>query len=240
MEQAVQQVFKDNYGRYGARRIQKVLIASGFTVSRRRITKIMHKYGLMCKFTKRRSSKANTKLPVNYAPIKNLVKREFTNRNPLEVLVCDLTYVWLGSKWAYICPIIDLWNREIVSFAISVNKDANLVQEAIYRIPYNLDNVSIFHTDRGGEFCNHAIDQILKNNNIQRSLSKGGTPLDNAVIESTNRTLKTECLNDYKFTNLNDLKLIFGDYVHWYNNHRLHSTLNYQTPMQLRKQQLVN
>ncbi len=194
----------------------------------------MRRCGLVCKLGKKRAAKA--KLPVNRTVISNLLNRRFNNRSPLEVLVCDLTYIELGNKWAYLCPIIDLWNREIVSFAISTTKDARLVQQAISRIPYSLKDVSIFHTDRGGEFCNQAIDRILDANHIKRSLSKGGTPLDNAVIESTNHILKAECLNDYKFKDLNELNLIFGDYVHWYNNVRLHSYLGYRAPMDLRKQ----
>lgn len=86
----------------------------------------------------------------------------------------------------------------------------------------------------GGEFVNRAIDRTLETNHIRRSLFKGGTPLDNAVIESTNHIIKTECLNDYKFQSLDELNLIFGDYVHWYNHVRLHSHLGYKTPMQLR------
>lgn len=232
MELKVKEVSECNHGRYGTRRIRKVLQSYGLTVSRRRIGHIMHQYGLTSRYSRRRT--ALPKLPVNHTSLPNLIKRKFNDRLPLEALVCDLTYIWLRDKWAYICPIIDLWNREIVSFAVGTAKSADLVQRAISHIPYNLSRVSIFHTDRGGEFVNRAIDRTLEANHIGRSLSKGGTPLDNAVIESTNHIIKTECLNDYKFQSLDELNLIFGDYVHWYNHVRLHSHLGYKTPMQLR------
>lgn len=66
----------------------------------------MRRCGLVCKLGKKRAAKA--KLPVNRTVISNLLNRRFNNRSPLEVLVCDLTYIELGNKWAYLCPIIDL------------------------------------------------------------------------------------------------------------------------------------
>lgn len=92
--------------------------------------------------------------------------------------------------------------------------------------------VKIFHTDRGSEFNNKIIDNMLKAFNIERSLSKKGCPYDNAVAEATYKILKTEFELNRVFTDLNELKLALADYVNWYNKVRIHGSLGYLTPVE--------
>ncbi len=80
------------------------------------------------------------------------------------------------------------------------------------------------------------ISQLLLAFNINRSLSKKGCPYDNAVAEATFKTFKTEFINDKNFTSLIQLKLELFDYINWYNNIRIHSTLNYLTPVKYQQQ----
>ncbi|QCT75788.1 transposase [Macrococcoides canis] len=102
----------------------------------------------------------------------------------MEALVSDLTYVKVAGQWHYICLFIDLFNREIVGYSAGKNKDANLVSKAISRISHNLEQIELFHTDRGKEFDNHLIDEVLEAFKIKRSLSTKGCPYDNAVAEA--------------------------------------------------------
>ncbi len=81
-------------------------------------------------------------------------------------------FVTIQVKWNYICLIIDLYNREIIGYAAGINKTSELVIKAISRIKNNLKNIKIFHTDRGNEFKNKIIDELLKTFKIERSLSK--------------------------------------------------------------------
>nr|WP_286641847.1 IS3 family transposase [Spiroplasma ixodetis] len=99
-----------------------------------------------------------------------------------------------------------------------------------------LKDIEIFHSDRGNEFNNKMIDKLLLAFNINRSLSKKGCPYDNAVAEATFKTFKTEFINDRNFTSLIQLKLELFDYINWYNNIRIHSTLNYLTPIKYQAQ----
>lgn len=98
----------------------------------------------------------------------------------------------VGTNWHYICLLIDLYNREIVGSSAGAQKDAVLVQGAFATVKQDLHMVSNFHTDRGSEFKNEGIDELLKMHNIERSLSQKGNPYDNAVAETTFKTLKTE------------------------------------------------
>lgn len=123
---------------------------------------------------------------------KNLVKREFDDHSQYNVVVRDLTYVRVGNNWNYICVLIDLFNREIIGYSAGKNKDALLAHKAFARINTNLKNIQIFHTDRGNEFKNKLLDEILETFHIQRSLSMKGCPYDNAVAEATFKIIKTE------------------------------------------------
>lgn len=193
----------------------------------------MKKLGLISNYIKHRPKQKKT--TCNNDDLPNILNREFNRDNPLDVAVSDLTYVRVAGVWNYICLIVDLWNREIVGFSAGRNKTAELVYKAFESINYPLNRINIFHTDRGSEFKNKLIDDVIEKYNIRRSLSNKGTPLNNAVIEFTNHILKTEFIYQYKFNSLEELQLLLFDYVHWYNYERIHSALNYLSPIQYRK-----
>lgn len=93
----------------------------------------------------------------------------------------------------------------------------------------------MFHADRDSEFDNAAIDEMLEAFGIARFLSKKGCPYDNAVDESTDKTLKAEFVHGERFGSLRELQVKLSDYVWWYNNERMHSTLGYMSPVEFRK-----
>ncbi|BET39506.1 hypothetical protein SAP269_20950 [Spiroplasma ixodetis] len=228
-DEAVISAFKENKEAYGTRRLKVVLKEKKINLSRRKIKKIMNKHNLISKYTK--LSYKNYHNKVNDSQITNLVNRDFNNRLKNEVIVSDLTYVQVNGKWNYICLLIDLHNREIIGHIVGTKKDASLLYQAFMCSNRCLKNIQIFHSDRGNEFNNKTIDKLLLAFNITRSLSKKGCPYDNAVAEATFKTFKTEFINDKNFTSLIKLKLELFDYINWYNNIRIHSTLNYLTPI---------
>ncbi|WP_332698939.1 IS3 family transposase [Halalkalibacter lacteus] len=150
--------------------------------------------------------------------IGNVLDREFAVDEEMSVLVSDLTYVKVGQHWNYVCFLIDLYNREIVGYSVGKRKDAALVQRAFATVNRPLENVKLFHTDRGSEFKNVGIDELLSEFEIERSLSHKGNPYDNAVAEATFKILKTELINGAHFHTLHHLDLELFDYINWYNN----------------------
>ena len=142
----------------------------------------------------------------------------------------------MAGKWNYICLILDLWNREIIGYAAGKHKTAELVYEAICKIPYDLNRIHIFHTDRGNEFKNKLIDKVIQTFQMERSLSKKGCPYDNAVAEATYKIVKTEFAFNRRFDSFEELELELFDYVNWYNSIRVHGSLAYQSPVQYRLQ----
>lgn len=221
-------VFKSNRKCYGTRRIRKVLRAEGIIISRRRIGSIMAGNGLNSAYTVAKYKPHS--ISVNEDKTRNVVNREFNDRKILDVIVSDLTQVRVNGKWNYVCLILDLFNREILGYSAGKHKDARLVYEAFSTIKHDLYKINIFHTDRGNEFKNNTIEGLLETFEIKRSLSKKGCTYDNAVAEATFKTFKKEFVYQYGFDKFNHLKLELFDYVNWYNNIRLHSSLGYLPP----------
>src|SRR5699024_12585279 len=102
------------------------------------------------------------KQAVNESDNGNVLNREFNTDKELNVVVSDLTYVRVGHTWHYICLLVDLYNREIIGYSAGPHKTAALVQRAFASVPYNLNRLELFHTDRGSEFKNQLIDDALQ------------------------------------------------------------------------------
>ncbi|WP_087941734.1 IS3 family transposase [Bacillus kwashiorkori] len=230
-------IFKDSRNIYGQRKIKKELQKQGWTVSRRRIGRIMKEQGLVSKYTVAQFKPR--KSTVNESEIGNVLNREFNQDQELKVIVSDLTYVRVKQNWYYICVLVDLYNREIIGYSAGPNKNAELVQRAFSTVKYNLNRLELFHTDRGSEFKNKLIDQALETFGIARSLSEKGTPYDNAVAEATFKTIKTEFVSGRVFDSQQELDLELFDYVNWFNNIRIHGSLDYLTPKEFKEKQLV-
>ncbi len=195
----------------------------------------MIKNNLVSKYAKLKYR--NHKTTANNAQISNVLNREFNDKKSNEVVVSDLTYVQVGGKWHYICLLIDLFNREVIGYNAGPNKTAELVQQAFHKITRPLNKIILFHADHGNEFKNKIIDEILITFNIKRSLNNKDCPYDNAVTEITYKTFKTEFIKGKKFENLTQLKCELFDFVNWYNNIRIHGSLNYLIPIKFRKWQ---
>jgi len=227
------QIFKQSRRNYGTRKIKKELDKKHGAISRRRIGRIMRENGLVSNYTL--AQYKVPRKPTNEEKVSNIVNREFDGRKRLEVIVSDLTYVRVAGKWNYVCIILDLHNREIIGYSAGPRKDALLVYQAFTTIRYNLYDISVFHTDRGNEFKNNVIDGLIETFNIKRSLSQKGCPYDNAVAEAAFKVFKTEFVYPNTFSSLDQLKIELADYVHWYNNLRIHSSLGYITPIRYRE-----
>ena len=232
IDNAVIQVFRDSRNNYGTRKIKKALEKENIIVSRRKIGEIMNKYGLISNYTVKQYKVQKSKC--NEEKVENEVARRFNNRKHLEVVVSDLTYVKVRNKWNYVCILLNLANREIIGYSAGKNKNASLVYDAFMKVEGNLNEIEIFHTDRGSEFKNKMIEEVLEAFEIRRSLSKKGCPYDNAVAEAAFKVIKTEFAFNRTFDSLEQLETELFDYVNWYNYHRIHGALDYRTPVECR------
>lgn len=238
VEDAVVKVFTNNYRVYGTRKIKVELKKLGMVVSRRRIGRIMKRNGLVSAYTVAQYKPHKNKC--NESEIGNVLNRQFHPETPLEAVVSDLTYVRVAGKWNYICVLVDLFNREIIGYSCGWAKDADLVYRAFAKVKANLHQIQLFHTDRGSEFKNVLIDEVIRIFGIKRSLSMKGCPYDNAVSEATYKLIKTEFVRCRSFASLDQLKKDLDQYVIWFNEKRIHSTLGYLSPAQYKSLSLSN
>ncbi|GHU41781.1 integrase [Clostridia bacterium] len=236
-ENEVIAIFHASRKNYGQVKIQQKMRRKGYVISRHRIGCIMTKYGLVSSYCLRRHKQKSA--PVNNDCTGNKLERNFKDKQPLEVVVSDLTYVDVNKKWHYICLLVELSHREIIGHAAGAYKDAELVRQAFYSVKEDLRNIGLFHTDRGSEFKNEIIEAILKTFGIERSLSRKGTPIDNAVVESMYDIVKTEFVYGETFESLQDLQQKLDEWVWWYNNERIHGSLNFMTPKESRQKQKI-
>lgn len=233
LEDKIEEIFHDNHDVYGTRKIKKSLEKVGLQISRRRIGKIMKKRGLVSKYTLAQFKPCKQKC--NEDSAKNELNREFDGHAPYAAVVGDLTYVRVNYKWNYVCILVDLFNREIIGYSAGAHKDAKLVYEAFAAVKTDLNKIRIFHSDRGSEFKNELLDEVIETFRIERSLSMKGCPYDNAVAEATFKIFKTEFVYGRNFENLGQLHNELADYINWFNKIRIHSSLNYLTPAEYRQ-----
>ena len=200
---AVLEIFRSSRNNYGARKIKKELQKKDIVASRRKIGQIMKQEGLVSSYTV--AQFRPTKKTCNEAKNANVVDRQFKEQAYRNVVVSDLTYVRVGMQWNYICVLADLFNREIIGYSSGRHKTATLVKQAFCSIKSSLCEMNIFHTDRGNEFKNKFIDEMLKVFKIRRSLSRKGCPYDNVVAEATFKIVKMEFVKNRNFESLHHL-----------------------------------
>ena len=231
-ENEIIKIFKDSRNNYGSRKIKVELQKKNIIASRKRIRRVMDKYGLVSNYTIKQFKVH--KSTCNEEKIANEVNRKFNDREYLEVVISDLTYVRVKDRWCYVCILIDLFNREIIGYSAGTKKNAELVYDAFLNSSVNLSKIRIFHTDRGCEFKNKIIDELISTFGIRRSLSHKGCPYDNAVSEATYKIFKTEFAMNKTFASLDELNFQLADYVHWFNNSRIHGSLGYLSPVEFK------
>ena len=155
-EKDVERVWRDSGKVYGARKIKHALGHEGVTLSRRRVNRIMKRNGMASSYSKA-AYRPRPARP-NDDPAPSILAREFDGYAPRTHLASDPAYVRVGSSWAYVCLPGDLANRQIAGHSVGVRHDADLVPAAFAALRFPLDEIEVFHTDRGGEFTGERID----------------------------------------------------------------------------------
>ncbi|HOF43223.1 MAG TPA: IS3 family transposase [Bacilli bacterium] len=227
----VLEVFNKSEKRFGARRIAQILRKDGHVVSEKRVSSLMKELNIKPYLAKRRRVKKKYEAN-NSVYLENLVKGNFKRDNPNEVWVGDITQIAIKENFYYICVIIDLFSRKIISHVVSYRNSENLVCNTLNKAfeargePEELT----FHSDRGPQYTSFKYKELLKSLEIKRSFSQTARPGDNAVVESFFSYLKREETNRYDYENMKELKISVAKYIDFYNDYRPHSYLNGITP----------
>ena len=159
-------------------------------------------------------------------------------KNPLEVIVSDMTSFWVKGIYYELTMYFDVWNKEIVGYGLASRKGAvssyyDGLKQVLERIKKEqTENLITLHTDQGSVYSSASYNELIKDYNIIRSMSRAGTPTDNPVNESLNGWIKEELIIDFKLKKCDDVPKLIEEYIYYYNNERPSYALKYKTPIQ--------
>jgi transposase InsO family protein len=220
-------------GAYGSKRVTVELCRNGKRINRKRVERLMRERGIVGITRRRRRSL--TKQDPAAAPAPDLIGRDFTAHAPGERFVGDITYLPTEEGWLYLATTIDLYNREVVGYAMAEHMRAELACDAIelaHRRGLVRPN-AIFHSDRGSQYTSTEFRTFLTSKGMRASMGRVGSCYDNAAAESFFGTLKAEIGTHVWATREQARREVFA-YLTYYNRNRLHSTLKYRTPYEAR------
>lgn len=221
-------------GAYGRPRLLRALRERGVRVGKQRLQSLMHKHGIRAKGKRRFrvTTDSNHDLPI--AP--NLLDRQFAVGKPDTVWVGDITYIATDEGWLFLAVVIDLFSRQIVGWSMRQDMHRDIVIDALRMAWFKRQPGKhaglIFHSDRGSQYASEDFRAMLKDYGIAASMSRRGNCWDNACSETLFGSLKVERLHGQRFVTRRHAKDETLAWILWYNQLRLHSTLNYISPMQ--------
>lgn len=230
----IKSIYHYHRGLYGYRRITLELKNRGFVINHKTVSRLMKELGLksLIRIKKYKSYKGDIG---RISP--NILKRDFNANFPNQKWATDITEFNVSGEKLYLSPIIDLYNREIVSYDLSRRPNFDQITRMLNKSFKKIGNKGqhlILHSDQGWQYQMKQYQQVLKDNQIIQSMSRKGNCLDNAVIESFFSTIKSELFYMKKFNSITELEKGIINYIHYYNNKRIKLSLNGMSPVNYR------
>lgn len=232
LRRTMRQLFAQSRQSLGSRTMRKQLNAQGFVIGRYRTRRLMRTLGLVVK-TKRKyriTTDSRHGLPV----AANVLNRAFSPAAANRVWASDITYLWTQQGWVYLAVVVDLYSRRVVGWSMNKRMTKALVIGAL-KMAISLRNPPaglIHHSDRGSQYASHAYQKLLQQHHMIASMSRKGNCWDNAPVERFFSSLKREWIAGRLYRTRQAVIRDVREYVAvYYNSVRLHSTLDYKTPM---------
>lgn len=215
---------------YGAARLHQELRHKGHECSRRRINRLMRELGIKASTTGLYAWRPGSH--EFYSCAGNQLSKMEKPKTTGEQWVGDFTYIKTRSGWFYHAVVMDLFSRKIVGWSFSRKRNTEFTKSALrmalHRYPPK--EGCLFHSDQGIEYAAHEYRNMVTDAGMQRSMSRKGTPIDNAAMESFFHTMKAELIHHKLFENEIEAVAHIIEFTEFYNRERLHSALDYQSP----------
>ncbi len=213
---------------YGSRHIKVFLNAQGYTISRKRVQRLMRALGISAVYPKPRLSQRNMEHRVYPYLLRGM---NITSSN--QVWCTDITYLPVLKGHSYLVAIMDWFSRRVLSWKISNTLDLYFYLDALRESLDSFGLPHIFNSDRGSQFNSRQFTQYLLEFDIKISMDRRGRCYDNIFIERLWRSLKYELIYIKEFHDLKHLNDEVDKWFYWYNQYRPHQALDYQTPEQV-------
>ena len=231
LTEMIEEIFHEHQGRYGARRIQAVLLQRNIHVNVKRVSRLMSGHNLVPKGSKKRYRSHPNKS--KYEERNNILGQVFATNRKNQVWVGDITYIPTKHGFLHLAVFLDIFSRKVVGWAMDTRIKDTLAMSALNQA-VGREHPSkglIVHTDQGAQYTSKRFCALLHCYGFCQSMSRKGNPYDNAVMESFYRTLKRELVQGAKYDNPEQARLDIFKYIEtYYNSKRIHSALGYLSP----------
>jgi putative transposase len=210
---------------FGARQMARHLRRQGYTVGRKRVSRLMAKMGLSPIY-----QQPKTTVPHPEHKIHPYLLRDLVIHRPDQVWCADITYLPMRRGFLYLVAIMDWHSRKVLSWRLSNTMHADFCVEALEGALARHGRPDIFNTDQGSQFTGVAFTGVLKDADVRISMDGRGNWMDNVFIERLWRSVKYECVYLHAFETGSELRQGLGRWIEFYNAHRPHSALAGRTP----------
>ena len=241
---AIVDIYRHNKCVYGVRKMWHAARRAGLALGRDQVGRLMRIAGVQG--VRRGAHHTVTTTRDERAPRHpDLVKRGWSAPNrPDAVWVADFTYVWTACGFCYVSFITDVYSRRILGWRASMSKTTDLVTSALAQALATRRRADseftsrglVHHSDAGSQYTALAFTEELAEAGIAGSIGTVGDALDNALMESTIGLYKTECITPgargRNWSGLRDVERETAEWVRWYNHERIHSSIDYMTPIE--------
>jgi len=223
-----EQYFKTPF--YGVRKLTEWLYHEGYDVNHKRVKRLMNLMGWQTIYRQPNTSKPNKEHPVYPYLLKGL-----TINRANQVWAIDITYIPMRRGFMYLCAIIDLHTRYVVNWSISNTMTATWCRQVVEEAIAMHGQPEIINSDQGSQFTSLKYTELLtkRDKPILISMDGKGRCIDNIFIERLWRSVKYECVYLHAFEDGVQLYNGLQRYFHFYNNERIHQSLDYKTPASL-------
>jgi putative transposase len=218
---------------YGAPRVHAELRVEGKRHGRKRVARLMRNAGL-AGASRQRHGPVTTRRDKEARPAPDLVDRNFTADGPDQLWVADITFVSTAAGFLFLAVVLDAWSRKIVGWSMANHLRAELVVDALAMAVGQRRPAGdvIHHSDQGSQYTSLAFGNRCKEAGVRPSMGSVGDAYDNAMCESFFATLECELLDRRRFVSQAEARIACFSFIEgWYNPVRLHSALNYRSPI---------
>ena len=230
----IRAIHRELRGAYGWPRMWRELRRRGVRVGKEPVRLLMQQDGIQARGKRRfRVTTTDSKHSMPIAP--NLLNRNFTVDRPNVAWTGDVTYIATEEGWLYLAVVIDLFSRRIVGWSMKTMIDRSLVIDALEMASLGRRpeaGKAIFHSDRGSQYASDDFRKVMEMYGLTPSMSRKANCWDNAVTETLFGSLKVERLHGERFISVRAAKDAVMNWILWYNQKRMHSTIGYQSPVE--------
>ena len=175
-----------------------------------------------------------------YRIFPNLLMAEMNITGPMQCIVSDMTAFHFEDHYYELTLYLDLWNNEILAHSLSAKRGDRMTYINGLRSILDLKGTdaqftTVLHSDQGTVYASKAFNELLPEYHFERSMSRAGTPTDNAAMESINGWIKSELFNDFHITGALDIQTEVDNYIKFFNEERPAYSLGYLTPCQFKQ-----